>query len=439
MSFTPALATRGHGTSAGVAVGARPWIGRMPIRLELNKLVGRVSATKYSGLLKGGFTLLSVYLTVGLTPQDALTEWAELAHIVRNLRGPWILCGYLQREPATLTEWGIPQCLGGIIKCLAQPTCFSPHRSSRIDAFIVATELEPMVQNVSCLPCAITRPHVPIILTLEDEKAVMLFGPDESRSWLQWAETAEQWLCMAHNIEPTAAWLGRGRGLTFRRTTVQHLASTRRPPRTTAAARAWRRLEHVCDVIVAAHRSPRTKWHQTYRWALRVTTSIADALNPLLLMNEWWTPHTITQALVNLLPEHTWALRKAISDRSQDEWTSSARAGMQAWHDWARQACLGGARQAHQWLRREVDNMEDPLCNGEPHADYTTQVPLASSGFGMSFGASTQLQPTPQCTCRPCLRLLLQRSASMLKHTRYTKQLGVTHGHPAIRGICLQT
>eukprot|EP00971_Amphidinium_carterae_P048442 954933-Amphidinium_carterae.1 len=36
-----------------------------------------------------------------------------------------------------------------------------------------------------------------------------------------------------------------------------------------------------------------TQWHVKHRWALRVTTSQAETLSPLLIMNAWWMPQTL--------------------------------------------------------------------------------------------------------------------------------------------------
>eukprot|EP00971_Amphidinium_carterae_P154620 3066121-Amphidinium_carterae.3 len=121
------LPSRGKGTRAGVAAGARPWIGQRPLPLTLHKLRGRVCAINGTGCNT---------------------------------------CGDFQRELEVLRHWGVPQCLGGVIRAPAEPTCITARSASTIDAFIVATELEPLITAVRSLECVTTRPHVPILLHL---------------------------------------------------------------------------------------------------------------------------------------------------------------------------------------------------------------------------------------------------------------------------------
>eukprot|EP00971_Amphidinium_carterae_P154619 3066121-Amphidinium_carterae.2 len=190
-----------------------------------------------------------------------------------------------------------------------------------------------------------------------------------SQSWLQWAAAAEHWLCQAHAIEPTAAYLGRGQGVTFRRTSVQQLARVRRPPRTTPQARAWKRLHHIVDVLGVARCSYHTNWRAKFQWATRAIDSLLPALQPLVLLNQWWTTWSLVHATVAMPCESFFILQQAIADRARVEWEASAREGTCAWHAWAKQPVAGGARPAHHWLRREVAHEQDPDLDGEPLAD----------------------------------------------------------------------
>eukprot|EP00971_Amphidinium_carterae_P259876 5156124-Amphidinium_carterae.1 len=91
LAAAPAVAGKGDGTRAGVAVGARINFGFKFISKGQGLLEGRTCAAKIGGLVPGGLTVGSEYLLSGATSSEQLPYLTELAIWFRTFTGPFLL------------------------------------------------------------------------------------------------------------------------------------------------------------------------------------------------------------------------------------------------------------------------------------------------------------------------------------------------------------
>ena len=103
LSLGRAVQTPAGGASAGAAVGGRSHfgLGRPRVRPNSDEAVSRIHVAWFSGVVRGGIHLISVYLWTGEPPSGKRNrEVLELpAQVIDALDGPWVVAG----------DWQIPR------------------------------------------------------------------------------------------------------------------------------------------------------------------------------------------------------------------------------------------------------------------------------------------------------------------------------------------
>ena len=116
-----------------------------------------------SSFLKGGIHIGSVYLrdSEGLSA-DNLTILQEVAAVVSQLRGPWVLGGDWNMTPQLLETTNWLRMVQGVVVAPTAPTC----NGSTYDFFVVSAGLRPAVAAVQRLDDAGLHPHWPARLLI---------------------------------------------------------------------------------------------------------------------------------------------------------------------------------------------------------------------------------------------------------------------------------
>ncbi len=166
-SVRPALVTEADGTSGGVGVATRKWIGLS--RPDVDDAV-REGGLSYRAQLRwvgcavrGGLHCGSVWMfpTEGLSQRNRrLLDDVTLA--LKGVRGPWLLGGDWNLPPELLRSSGWLEQVGGTIIAPASPTC----NDATYDYFIVANSIVHAVAGVSVVCDAGLEPHSPVRIYL---------------------------------------------------------------------------------------------------------------------------------------------------------------------------------------------------------------------------------------------------------------------------------
>eukprot|EP00971_Amphidinium_carterae_P336082 6472238-Amphidinium_carterae.3 len=337
MLFTAALPTQ-FGTRAGVAIGARTYVGRQSVPSpEEACLDGRVCAAKFNLGVPGGVTIISVYLTPGATMEVTRNELHALLHMVRRTEGPWIVCGDWNQAPHQLREWRFAEAAGGELHHTSLPTC-TAGVGRVLDYFLIAHELSPLVLSLERIEDSITTPHWAVRLTLRRTKAEdqvrvrrkkckfpehrpcgplrwqplpvwkeSLEQPCLASCWKEWSLAAEDWLQGALDMsESSAAWSHRGKGPEYRE-----------------------RLENDAPSL---------------RWALRAChKDLQMRLEPLVLAGVWWTVGGVIHEVAFEAKGRAAAMIDLVTARAKQEARASALQGAAKWRDWVHHSMAGGA------------------------------------------------------------------------------------------------
>eukprot|EP00971_Amphidinium_carterae_P322457 6408680-Amphidinium_carterae.1 len=257
LAAAPAVPGKGHGTRAGVAVGARMNFGFKFLSKGQGLLEGRTCAAKIGGLVPGGLTVGSVYLLSGATLTEQLPYLTELAIWIRTFTGPFILGGDWQMEPSDLESLGWLEANGLVLGCSGAPTCHSAtgvHRE--IDFYVMSRCMAEKRLGVRLLRVCLTRPHTGVMLFLQGKgeqqhvytrrrwKALPMSCPvgcfkkdlpflpkaDEFLdAWRHWSRQAELWCTVL--CDETEPKMGVDRRLVTKRMSHKAFFSASRPPR----------------------------------------------------------------------------------------------------------------------------------------------------------------------------------------------------------------
>ena len=155
-------------TSSGTAVAAKKAFGYYPSsdKAVADGFSTRISHAWTSVVCRGGIHIVSIYLkhTEELSP-DNLAILDAAAQLIDSLRGPWLLAGDFNMEPATLQAGGFLDLVHGQVFAPSQPTC----KQRCYDYFVVSSCLAPFVHSVTTLGFDGINPHAPVRLLLRGD------------------------------------------------------------------------------------------------------------------------------------------------------------------------------------------------------------------------------------------------------------------------------
>ena len=166
-----ATASMAHRTAAdkcsgGCVVAVRRGNGIVPHEIVKHGFRHRFHIAWVATILKGGLHLGSVWLrdSEGLSPENLLIL-QEVAAVISQVRGPWILGGDWNLTPQTLQTTNWLQMVGGVIVAPSSPTC----HASTYDFFVVCKGLESSVAGVQRIDDAGHQPHWPARLLIRGD------------------------------------------------------------------------------------------------------------------------------------------------------------------------------------------------------------------------------------------------------------------------------
>ncbi len=166
--FLPAGTGNSSGTTAGVAIFARSYLGLSYPQVGGHEVVpNRVVAAVLEAPECRPMTLYSCYLYdgKGITSPNA----SIFADIGKHIHGQgqdaqFIVGGDFQAEPKITANLGFAKEAGAVL-CAAgskRGTCRSRRSASEIDYFFVAEGMAKAIDTVRTLELGVTRPHVPV-------------------------------------------------------------------------------------------------------------------------------------------------------------------------------------------------------------------------------------------------------------------------------------
>ena len=172
--IAPAVTTCKGGTSGGVAIFTKCWLGHEePFGLRGSILqAGRLVLRLVHAIVPGGFVLGSIYLPVeGVQGGEKQTQaiLTELGHYLAQFGRPFVIGGDWNRTPATLESTLIPRRLDAEVVFTEAFTCTSKVKSGyfvkrHLDYFLMSSCLVPLVKCIQTVEGVNTRPHVPVQL-----------------------------------------------------------------------------------------------------------------------------------------------------------------------------------------------------------------------------------------------------------------------------------
>ena len=420
----PAIPTPGGGTAGGVGFVTRAHRGlTRPHGVDWEALdAGRVALVQWSGGgVPGGLLVASLYLrcSVGLDPHNVRTL-TQLAVQLRISGRPYIVAGDFNCTPQAFREHEVAKLFDADVVAPATPedeaagTCrASTGEWKTIDFFLVSRPLLSRIKDCTVMLDAGFRPHRPVCLRLRrggplDLRRVLRaprrfpverpIGPpvavpkrggeqllqsveEIDKSAERWFDRAEAELAAVFHVQgQEAAYSGRSRGARFVlvRPQIRRLAGR---AKCSFAARRWYwlgdRLGELRQLLAATQPGALLHAHRLRALLAQVTglssdEAVADLWRRRLLA-VWcagaddldWLQYEAYQAAV-------------VEER---EYLVLRRARVQ---DWARQACLNGAREAHAYSKITVgwqpdEVMDDGLPAGaQGRVDVVTQQWLAN-------------------------------------------------------------
>eukprot|EP00971_Amphidinium_carterae_P328979 6461171-Amphidinium_carterae.1 len=94
---SPAIPTEAGGSQGGVAICVKKHIGVAQVPLDVpDTLRGRVVAARVN--VGPPLTLVSVYLTTGLSDDCRFKQWSDLQEVIASLTGPILVAGDFQTD-----------------------------------------------------------------------------------------------------------------------------------------------------------------------------------------------------------------------------------------------------------------------------------------------------------------------------------------------------
>ena len=126
----------------------------------------RIHHAWVGGITKGGVHCISVYLRDGENASEGNLEiLAEVAILIKSLKGPWIVAGDFNMTPATLATTNWHKLIGGRILAPEAPTCLS----QTYDYFVVKAGFAQAVEKVQVLDDGGLFPHSPSRLYIRSD------------------------------------------------------------------------------------------------------------------------------------------------------------------------------------------------------------------------------------------------------------------------------
>ena len=137
------------------------------VQRPLDYLRSRIIARHAHAMLKGGVTLVTVYLEPGIRA-SGLNLWLleALVAFCLGFDGPWIAMGDWNMEPPELVQAGWVDLVEGKVVAPDTVTCAGV-AGSLIDYFVVSAAIAQLVQQVQVIDESPTTPHWPVRLTLK--------------------------------------------------------------------------------------------------------------------------------------------------------------------------------------------------------------------------------------------------------------------------------
>jgi len=127
LTLAPSKITAAGGLSAGVGIAARSHfgLGKSPVIPTGDDVRNRVKSAWFPSLIRGGFTLFSVYLVAGepLTSPRNRAILEAVAQLIDCLDGQWVIAADWQCSPNALRESRWFEKVQGVLFHSNQPTC----------------------------------------------------------------------------------------------------------------------------------------------------------------------------------------------------------------------------------------------------------------------------------------------------------------------------
>ncbi len=189
MMVEPALPGQGSGSTGGVAILARTYLGMsVPVEGGHRLYAGRAIAARIQVPSCRPFVFYSLYLKdgAGLGQQNADIMGRLVTHARMQPEGTLVLAaGDFQVEPEQLATLDVLQAARLSIVAAEDPrgTCRSTRSASCIDYFVMSAGLAKAIKCVDTVTGAATRPHVPVRLQMHPRitalKALRLRKPPD--------------------------------------------------------------------------------------------------------------------------------------------------------------------------------------------------------------------------------------------------------------------
>ena len=375
------------------------------VQRPLDYLRSRILARHFHAMLKGGVTLVTVYLEPGIKA-SGLNLWMleALAAFCLGFDGPWIAMGDWNMDPAELAQSGWADMVGGKVVAPDTVTC-AGGAGSLIDYFVVSAAIAQLVQQVKVIDESPTTPHWPVRLTLKAAtwghkvlarrrpKAFpteLPIGPRQKeapfdwtweegnlpanleQAWLEWLRAAEAAWCRIHDLcgAQRRPYLGRSKGLVIQHVTLGQATRCDARSGGSRQAAAWRSLRRLVAQAVgslSAWRKGRVSLAAALRALYIVATTALPDLGP-------WDPGwvfasqgALSQALSSALTSASWAdiAKQAmvfVSHHTQQAINAAASASARAWRTWAKEACQGSGGAGHGFAKLVPDDGEQGLA-----------------------------------------------------------------------------
>jgi len=166
LDFGAALST-GPGplqNSGGTASGVKAHVGSAPVPIS-GVHASRATDTHMEGLIKGGVTVVSIYLHDGMgLLAENLEILQRLGQFLVQRSEPYIVAGDWNVQPEEMQAARWAEMVGGQLVTPDRTTCTSG-KGSTLDWLVVSQELANFVDSVKVLVSAPTSPHSPVAVT----------------------------------------------------------------------------------------------------------------------------------------------------------------------------------------------------------------------------------------------------------------------------------
>eukprot|EP00971_Amphidinium_carterae_P348645 6490607-Amphidinium_carterae.1 len=400
--FLPAEPGRLETTSkGGVALLVRKHIGMQPLQLDLDGTVlqHRLAAIHLQGVVRGGLAVFTFYGIAGAGVPGNLPLLTLLQEKLRQQTLPWIVGADWNISIAELRQLDFAGMAGGRLVASDSPTCTNGSRC--IDYWLVCERLYPACRGLFVDVSAPTSPHSPVIMSMQGInmaetipvakrwKCFLAQQPvgcmrqpppecwtwqqghavsDVSAAWKEWEQQAEQYLCAVHDKHGAAAKVctGRAAGVSITQYPLAQVWQKHIHPRCSKESKAWLKLikllqdtRHGFWLVGRCH---------LQRRLAELTPEFEEALQPLLLMYQWFVLEDLVREFATCSRSRATDLLEAAQARNRQAWTASAYQGAQCWNKWAKVHLAGGAKELHKWCKRDIPPLQQPcMPDGEPN------------------------------------------------------------------------